>query len=84
MHERYEDTPSTYLEHDLDLWFEAFSKPDRNWVYSISNTAIEDLRTGRSVLTVGLLQSSSNSQSPKFQAIVQQVKAQLTRLTAET
>jgi hypothetical protein len=37
------------------LWLEVglSDEPDRNKVYGISNTIIEDMRMGRSVLTIG-------------------------------
>jgi hypothetical protein len=45
LRERYEDDPSTHPNFDLDLWMEAgsFGGPDKNRVYRLSNTMIENL-----------------------------------------
>jgi len=45
LRERYEDDPSTHPNFDLDLWIEAgsFGGPDKNRVYRLSNTMIENL-----------------------------------------
>jgi hypothetical protein len=49
--ERYGDDPSTHSDLDSDLWLEADSSggPDKNRVYSLSNTMTKDLRTTRGV-----------------------------------
>jgi hypothetical protein len=55
----------TLLKLDLDLWLETRSSDgfDKNLVYSILNTMIEDIRRSN-VSTVGSLQSGLSSQSP--------------------
>jgi len=57
--DRYRDDPSTHLDIDLDLWLETglSSGSVRNWIYVLSNTTIKNLRTARSVLTIGCSQS---------------------------
>jgi hypothetical protein len=80
--ERYGDDHSTHLELDLNLWLEVGLY--RNWVYSISNTRVEDKWTRRSVSTIKSLQSASSSQSLEFQLILnQQIKTRMTHLTTE-
>jgi len=86
LHERYDDDPSTHLELDLNLWLEVGSSGGlyRNWVYSISNTRVEDMWARRSVSTIKSLQSASSSQSSQFQLILsQQIKTQTTHLATE-
>jgi hypothetical protein len=63
----------THPEFDPDLWMEVGSSggPDKNRVYELSNTTADNLRTTRSVSTVG------SSQSKEFVAL-QQCTAQLT------
>jgi hypothetical protein len=64
LQERYKDDPSTHLKLNSDLWLDAglFCGPDRNQVYDIANTMIEeDMQMGCSVLTVGSSQSSLSS-----------------------
>ena len=51
--------------------------PDKNRVYGLSNTTADNLRSTRSVSTVGSSQSISSSQSKEFVAL-QQHTAQLT------
>jgi len=51
--------------------------PDKNRVYGLSNTTTDNLRSARSVSTVGSSQSISSSQSKEFVAL-QQHTAQLT------
>jgi len=61
------------------LWLKAGSSNglNRNWVYGISNTMVEDIRIGHSVLTIDSSQSGSSQQSLVVQVIVQeQVEAQ--------
>jgi hypothetical protein len=43
--ERYEDDPSTHQDFDPDLWMEAglSGGPDKNQVYGLFNTTIENL-----------------------------------------
>jgi hypothetical protein len=73
LRERYGDDILTHLEFDPDLWMEVGSSggPDKNRVYGLSNTTADNLRSTRSVLTVG------SSQSKEFVAL-QQHTAQLT------
>jgi len=73
LRERYGDDILTHLEFDPDLWMEVGSSggPDKNRVYGLSNTTADNLRSTRSVLTVG------SSQSKEFMAL-QQHTAQLT------
>jgi len=79
LRERYEDDILTHPEFDLDLWMEVGSSggPDKNRVYGLSNTTADNLRSTRSVSTVGSSQSISSSQSKEFVAL-QQHTAQLT------
>jgi hypothetical protein len=53
------------------------SGPDKNRVYGLSNTTVNNMQTVCSVSTVGSAQSISSSQSKKFVAL-QQRTAQLT------
>jgi len=59
LRERYGDDPSTHLDFDLDLWMEVESSGglDKNQVYGLSNTTVENLRAARSVSTIGSSQS---------------------------
>jgi hypothetical protein len=77
--ERYGDNILTHPEFDPDLWMEVglSSGPDKNRVYGLSNTTTDNLRSTRSVSTVGSSQSISSSQSKEFVAL-QQHTAQLT------
>jgi len=79
LRERYGDDPLTHPEFDPDLWMEVGSSggPDKNWVYGLSNTTVENLRVAHSVSTVGSSQSVSSTQSKEFVAL-QQHTAQLT------
>ncbi|KAL9374126.1 hypothetical protein Peur_033746 [Populus x canadensis] len=51
--------------------------PDKNRLYGLSNTMVENLRAAHSVSTVGISQSVSSTQSKEFVAL-QQHTAQLT------
>jgi hypothetical protein len=79
LRERYRDNILTHPEFDPDLWMEVGSLggPDKNQVYELSNTMADNLRSTRSVSTVGSSQSISSSQSKEFVAL-QQHTAQLT------
>ena len=79
LRDRYEDDPSTNLDFDSDLWMEVGSSggPDKNWVYGLSNTTVENLRAARSVSTVRSSQSVLSTQSKEFVAL-QQHTTQLT------
>jgi len=79
LRERYGDDILTHPEFDPDLWMEVGSSggPDKNRVYGLSNTTTDNLRSTRSVSTVGSSQSISSSQSKEFVAL-QQHTAQLT------
>jgi len=46
--------------------------PDKNRVYGLSNTTAENLRSARSVSTIGSSPSVSNAQSEEFIALKQQ------------
>jgi hypothetical protein len=76
---RYGDDILTHPEFDPDLWMEVGSSggPDKNRVYGLSNTTADNLRTARSVSTVGSSQSISIFQSKEFVAL-QQRTTQLT------
>jgi len=71
LRERYGDNILTHPEFDPDLWMEVGSSggPDKNQVYGLSNTTADNLRTTRSVSTVGRSQSISSSQSKEFVAL---------------
>jgi len=75
LRERYGDNPSTHPDFDPDLWMEVGSSsgPDKNRVYEISNTTVENLRAARSVSTVGSTQSVSSTQSKEFVALQQHI-----------
>jgi len=79
LRETYGDDTLTHPEFDPDLWMEVGSsgRPDKNQVYELSNTTADNLRSTRSVSTVGSSQSISSSQSKEFVALQQQT-AQLT------
>jgi len=79
LRERYGDNILTHPEFDPDLWMEVGSSsgPDKNRVYELSNTTADNLRSTRSVSTVGSSQSISSSQSKEFVAL-QQHTTQLT------
>jgi hypothetical protein len=70
--ERYRDDPSTYLDIDSDLWLEVGSSngPDRNWVYRLSNTTVENLWTACGVLTIRCSQLVPSTQTPEFEAML--------------
>jgi len=75
---RYKNNSLTHLDLDLDLWFEArlFDIPDRNWVYNLSHTTVEDLQTTPSVSTVGCSKSIPSTPTLEFEVILnQQVQA---------
>jgi hypothetical protein len=63
LRERYGDNPSTHPDFDPDLWMEVRSSggPDKNQVYGLSNTTAENLRSARSVSTVGSTPSVSST-----------------------
>ena len=62
--------------------------PDKNRVYGLSNTTTDNLRSTRSVSTIGSSQSISSSQSKEFVALQQltekydNLKAEYTQLKA--
>jgi len=70
LRERYGDNPSNHP----DLWMEVglSGGPDKNRVYELSNTTAENLRSTRSVSTVGSSPSVSSTQSEEFIALKQQ------------
>jgi len=69
----------THPKFNPDLWMEVGSSggPKKNLVYGLSNTTADNLRSTRSVSTIGSSQSISSSQSKEFVAL-QQHMAQLT------
>jgi len=73
LRERYGDDPSTYPDFDLDLWMEVglFGGPDKNRVYGLSNTTAKNLRSARSVSTVGSSPSVLSTQFEEFVALKQ-------------
>jgi len=73
LRERYGDDILTHPEFDPDLWMDVGSSggPDKNRVYGLSNTTVDNLRSTRNVSTVG------SSQSKEFVAL-QQDTTQLT------
>ncbi|XP_061948632.1 nodulin-20a-like [Populus nigra] len=79
LRERYGDDILTHPKFDPDLWMEVGSSSglDKNRVYLLSNTTADNLRSTRSVSTVGSSQSISSSQSKEFVAL-QQHTAQFT------
>jgi len=74
LRKRYEDDHSTHPDFDLDLWMEVGSSggPDKNRVYGLSNTTVENLRAARSVSIVGSSPSISSTKSEEFMALKQQ------------
>jgi len=74
LRERYGDNPSTHPDFDPNLWMEVGSSggPEKNRVYELSNTTTENLRSARSVWTVGSSPSVSSTQSEEFIALKQQ------------
>ena len=62
LRERYGDNLSTPPDFDPDLWMEAglSGGPDRNRVYGLSNTTVENLHVAHSVSTVRSSQSLSS------------------------
>jgi len=76
LRERYEDGPSTHPEFDPNLWMEvrSFGGLDKNRVYGLSNTTVENLQSARSVSTVGNSPLVSSTQSEEFMALKQQYK----------
>jgi len=61
--ERYENDPSTHSDFNSDLWMEVGSSggPEKNRVYGLSNTTVEDLRSARSVSIIGSSPSVSST-----------------------
>ncbi|XP_052305351.1 uncharacterized protein LOC127904756 [Populus trichocarpa] len=84
LRERYGDDTLTHPEFDPDLWMEVGSSggPDKNRVYGLSNTTADNLRSTRSVSTVGSSQSIASSQSKEFVAL-QQLNEKYDNLQAE-
>ena len=70
LRERYGDDTLTHPEFNPDLWMEVGSSggPDKNRVYGLSNTTANNLRSTRSVSTVG------SSQSKEFVALQQSTR----------
>jgi len=74
LRERYGDDLLTHPNFDPDLWIEVGSSggPDKNQVYGLSNTTVENLRAAGSVSSVGSSPSVSSTQSKEFMALKQQ------------
>ena len=72
--ERYENNPSIYLDINPDLWLKAGScgGPDKNQVYELSYTTIENLRMNYSISTIEFSQSVPSTQSLEFAALLDQ------------
>ncbi|KAI5562836.1 hypothetical protein BDE02_15G076300 [Populus trichocarpa] len=68
LRERYRDDPSTHSDFNPDLWMEVRSsgRPEKNWVYGLSNTTAENLRVVHSVSTNG---SSNRYQGPSLRSL---------------
>jgi hypothetical protein len=73
LRERYGDDPSTHPDFDLDLWMEVGSSggPDKNQVYGLSNTTVENLRAAHNVSTVRSSKSVSSTQYEDIMALKQ-------------
>jgi len=71
LRERYGYDPSTYS----DLWMEVGSSggPNKNRVYGLFNTMVDNLQVSRSVSTIGSSQSVSTIQSKEFVALQQHI-----------
>jgi len=74
LRERYGDDPSTHPDFDSDLWMKVGSSggSQKNRVYGLSNTTVENLQSAHSVSTVGSSPSVSSTQSEEFMALKQQ------------
>jgi hypothetical protein len=58
--------------------------PNKNQVYELSNTTIKNLQTTHNAFTVGCLQSISSTETPEFEAILdQRVKDRTTHLAPD-
>ena len=73
LRERFEDDPLTHSDFDLDLWMEVGSSggPNKNQVYGLSNTTVENLQAAYSVSTIGSSQSLSSTQFEEFMTLKQ-------------
>jgi len=73
LRERFEDDPLTHSDFDLDLWMEVGSSggPNKNQVYGLSNTTVENLQAACSVSTIGSSQSLSSTQFEEFMTLKQ-------------
>jgi len=85
LRERYEDDTLTHPEFDPDLWMEVGSSggPDKKRVYGLSNTTADNLRSTRSVSTVGSSQSKEFVALQQFTEKYDNLKAEYTQLKAE-
>ena len=72
--ERYVDDPSTHPDFDPDLWLGVGSsgEPNRNRMYRLSNTTIENLQMTNNVSTFESSESVPNTQFLKFAALLDQ------------
>jgi len=73
LRERYRDNPLTHPNFDPDLWMEIGLSGglDKNRVYGLSNTTVENLQAARSVSTVGSSPLVSGTQPKEFMALKQ-------------
>ena len=73
LRERYGDDPSTHPDFDPDLWMEVGSPdgPEKNRVYGLSNTMVENLQAAYSVSTVESSQLVSSTQFEEIMALKQ-------------
>jgi len=72
LRERYGDDHLTHLNFDSDLWMEvrSFGGPEKNRVYGLSNTTVENLRLA--LVSQPSSPSVSSTQSEEFVALKQQ------------
>ena len=71
---RYMDDPLTHPNFDLDMWLEVGSsdEPDRNRVYELFNTTVENLQRTHSFLTIECSQSIPVTQFSNFTNLLDQ------------
>ncbi|KAJ6965878.1 hypothetical protein NC652_003680 [Populus alba x Populus x berolinensis] len=72
--ERHGDDLLIHLDLNSNLWLEKGSSdgPNRNRVNGLPNIMVENLWTTRSVSTIGFSQSILSTQTPKFEATLDQ------------
>jgi hypothetical protein len=69
--ERYKDGLLIHPDLNLNLWLEAglSGRPDRNQVYGLSNTIVENLQMTHSFLSIRCSQSIPSTQTLNFKAM---------------